>query len=577
MNRYQRLWGVLGLLLAIAAMVPASQLNAQESGSCAALVARAYAALSTSCATPARNEACLAGQPIAAAQDSKITRRDRQATNFDITTINTLQAAALDIEDQEWGVLAIGEGGSLPYNTEELVTMWLFGDATLTDVRTDAQRDASPGATCYATVTTPSLNIRSYPGLSGTAVGLLEQGDELIITGRVDDNTWWRIDAPELSQAAWIYSASARTNCPILEIPSVLRTAGRRAPSDWYQDPFQVIRLESALPDPDACPDAPPPGLLMQPPAYGRAPFTLNGITFDLTATIYIQANPVTGLLFQVIDAPLTLQFGVNTTVTVPPGAQYRFPLDKAGAINGPPQMEPLDATSLVPLPLDRLPHPVESPPAPVTPIPASEDTTEWTSTLDTPTLLYFDNRAGIGHEFDLSSSALPTLSIDAPDRAMVRPLIDQGQLSFAYWPVSDLPHYFTLTTAREGENQLDTRTIDARLCPPEGHNQQSQTLIGGEDHAGNIWFGQAGEVVTLRIEGDISTSASSFPDWRLRIAEMYIPNDILPPAYDKPLEGHNLNEITWEVPATGYYWIEVWTEASGTTTVFSQCEQAEP
>jgi len=53
----------------------------------------------------------------------------------------------------------------------------------------------------------------------------------------------------------------------------------------------------------------------------------------------------------------------------------------------------------------------------------------------------------------------------------------------------------------------------------------------------------------------------------------MFLENATLPPIGFEQLEGHNADQIVWEVPRTGYYWIEVWTVAGGTTTVSAACQ----
>ncbi len=571
-GRYLALALIL-LLPGILLTAPQYDTHAQETETCQALVAEAFTALTTICAQPARNEGCVALGPVAVTGE-ETSQTVAAGERFALETLRAIEAAPLDIRAGTWGVVALGEGAGLPVNTREQVTLWLFGGAELVDSRTEEQRHAPPAATCYGTVVTDTLNMRAFPSTNGTVLGTLSRGDRIIITGRLADTSWWRIDYPDPAQAAWLFSGYVRTDCQIVEIPVVQRDAPGLSTEDWYRDPFQVAALRTQ-PLSASCIDAPPPGLLLQPPDTGRSRITLNGVSFELTSSLYAQADAGQELLLQAIEGAIVLTPPDGSTLEIPAGSQLRFPLSPDGmTVSGPPlKLEPLNLDELRALPLERLPHPLEALPRPVIEIPVEESTLSGDLVPGDPLTFYIDQRAGVMHEITLDSDAFPVLSILAPDAEVVRPLINQGHLSFSYWPTSDQPHLFRLEagSARRGSYTLRTSTRDIRLCRPGG-NSQSRTLPGGEDHAGNIWFGREGEVVRLAVAGDVSTSAANIPNWRLRIAEMFLENATLPPVEFDLLEGHNADAITWEVPRTGYYWIEVWTVAGGTTTVTSQC-----
>lgn len=574
MRQYGK-WIILGAIgIAVAAVLASSGLEtaAQGSGaSCPILIQKAYQAVE-SCGALHRNEACVAGGAITTT-GANPPASYAAGSHFSLDGLEQLQIAPLDAAPESWGLLTVAQGAGLPSNAPEMVTMWLLGNATLTDNRTAVQSEAKPAATCYGRVVTDTLNVRNYPSYNAAVLEVLQRDEQVIITGRLADSSWWRIDTPYES-AAWVFSGYVVTNCPIVEIPTILRNAPALSAEDWYRDPFQVAVLDSGSPTED-CPDAPPPGLLLQPPATGRARLSLNGISFDLEATLYVQADPQDGLLFQVLAGALHFTLPDGTPLDVTTGAQYRVPVDQNGlAVAGPSQMEALDVAALRNLPLDRLPHPLAGLPTPFLDLPLTADQpASGPLAPDTPVTFFFSNRAGIMHEITLTSDAFPVLSIAAPASEVVRPYITQGSVSFSYWPTSDLPHLFTIEagSVQSGTYTLTSQAQDIRLCRPGG-NSQSATLNGGEDHAGNIWFGREGEQVTLTASGDISTSASSYPDWRFRIAAMFLENATLPPIVFEQIEGHNANEIAWEVPHTGYYWIEVWTVAGGTTTVSAAC-----
>lgn len=568
------------LLLGLLIVTSAAQLaGAQGPDECQALVDAVYAALISECTALERNEACVAAEPItitgnAGETEVQLTTGD----TFDLTPLHTLSAGPLDVEDGTWGALTIAQGAGLPSNTPALVTMWLLGGVELVDARTTLQRESPPAATCYASVITEELNLRNYPGSSGVVLDVLEEGDEIIITGKLADTSWWRVDYPDPDQAAWVFSGYARTTCPLVEIPTVLRNASALSADDWYRDPFQIAMLrptEAGSP----CPGAPPPGLLMQPPSSGQSRFSLNGVIFDLDATLFVQATQTDELLFQVIEDTLVFTVPNGTpqgaVITAPPGSQLRVPLQADGTAAGPSYMEPLNVDELAALPLDRLPDPLDGLPRPVIPMPEHTDNLiSDRLTPDAPVTLYLDHKAGVVYEINFVSDAFPILSILSPDGEVMRPFIRQGRLSLTYWPVDDRPYLIEIAASpnRSGTYNLSSSIQDTRLCAPGG-NSQSRTLLGGEDHAGNLWFGRAGEVVTLTASGDISPTASMIPNWQLRIASTFLEVAVLPPVVFEQLAGYNANTITWEVPETGYYWIEVWTSASGTTTVSSTCE----
>ncbi len=563
-------------MLALLINSPAHHAQAQEPDSCQALVEAVYTALIDDCNTLDRNEACVAAGPVLVAGETEAHLAAGDI--FDLTPLHTLTAGPLKVDAGEWGALAIAQGAGLPSNTPGLVTMWLLGGAELVDARTSQQRDAPPTATCYANIVTEELNVRNYPGSSGVVLDVLQKGDKVIITGRLADSSWWRVDYPDPDQAAWVFSGYARTNCPIVEIPTVLRNALALSAADWYRDPFQIAVLRPAD-EASPCPGAPPPGLLLQPPTSGQSRFALNGVTFDLDATLYVQASIESGLLFQVIEDTIVFTVPDGTppgaVITAPPGSQLRIPLLANDMAAGQAFLEPLDVDELAALPLDRLPYPLTGLPRPVIRVPEqAENLISARLSPDEPVTLFFDNRAGVAYDINFVSDAFPMFSIFSPDGDVVRPFINQGRLRFSYWPVDDRPYIIELAAGsnRSGTYNLSASVQDTRLCVPGG-NSQSRTLLGGEDHAGNLWFGRAGDVVTLTASGDISPTASMIPDWRLRTASTFLENATLPPIVFEQLAGFNADSITWEVPSTGYYWIEVWTAASGTTTVTSTCE----
>lgn len=573
--RWQVLLLAVGLLFVVGvSYAPQHNALAQGGGSCRALVARVYRALDILCSDMGRNEGC-AAYPLVLTQGELLSETVQPGETFDLESLFTLQAGERNAPADEWGALAISGGAGLPANTPEYVTMWLLGEAELHDSRTEEQRDAEPAATCYANIITDELNIRSYPGITGRIIDVLHPDERFIITGRLADTSWLRIDYPDSRQTAWVFSGYVQTDCQVFEIPSVLPDAPPLPPEDWYRDPFQNATLETH-PQPDACPLTPPPGMLLQTPDRELARFTLNTMTLELEgATLYTQADRQQGLFFQALDGTVRLTTPDNETIKVVPGTQLHFTLEEdPAAVTGPPDLEPLAIQELENIPLNRLPHPLERLPDPGIEL-SSAVAHEVSGDLSPgqPVTLFLDNQAGIRYDIDLTSDAFPVLTIEAPDTPIVRPLISRGHLRMTYWPTSDLPHLFTLEagSTRSGTYQLNVQTLDMRLCRPGG-NRQSRTLIGGESHAGNIWFGHAGETVILTASGDISHSASSLPDWRFRIAEMYQQAPTQEPVVARILEGHNANTITWEVPHTGYYWIEVWTAASGTTTVESTC-----
>jgi|GEM_PF-3075470 len=564
---------VVGLLVSgIALYLPYRNTHAQGSPEdCQALVAQTTRQLNTTCAQLGRNQACVAGGPVLVV-DAGGEIEALPGEQIDLNPLHSISAGGLNVEAGEWGVLALSEGAGLPANTPEDVRMWLFGGAELIDQRSEEQRNAHPTATCYATVITENLNVRAFPATNSRILGLLRAGDTVIITGRLADATWWRIDYGD--QPAWVFSGFVRTVCQIIEIPVVLRDAPALPETAWYRDPFQIAALRSEIPT-QTCSTAPPPGLLLQPPSTGRSRLTLNSVIFDLQASLFVRANAQDGLLFQAIEGPITLSLPDGWSMEVPPGAQVRFPLSEDGLTATAPArgLEPLDVEELATLPLNRLPHPLEKLPRPLIEIPLEEHVFSDELIPGDDLTFFFDNRGGIVHQFQLSSNAFPVLSVFDPDLPVLRPYIALGQLNMPYWTISDQPHLFQLAagTSRSGTYRLSTSTQDLRLCRPEG-NSQSASLSGGEDHAGHFWFGHAGEVVTLTATGDISRSASSYPGWRLRIFDTFLETPTLPPIQYDLLEGYNADSVTWTVPRTGYYWIEVWTASRGTTTVTSAC-----
>jgi len=69
-------------------------------------------------------------------------------------------------------------------------------------------------------VTVGPLNLRSGPGTGYAALGLLYEGDELKILGRLPTAEWLKVTTRD-GLEGWIYAAFVEANVPIIAIPTI--------------------------------------------------------------------------------------------------------------------------------------------------------------------------------------------------------------------------------------------------------------------------------------------------------------------------------------------------------------------
>jgi hypothetical protein len=89
--------------------------------------------------------------------------------------------------------------------------------------------EPEPMVTVNDTLTSP-VNVRAGPGTDYPVVGQLEPGQEVIVTGRNEDNSWWQIsltEAQETDSPGWVYEelvtfSGSDEIIPVAKAPSPL-------------------------------------------------------------------------------------------------------------------------------------------------------------------------------------------------------------------------------------------------------------------------------------------------------------------------------------------------------------------
>ena len=135
--------------------------------------------------------------------------------------------------------------------------------------------------------------------------------------------------------------------------------------------PMQAFYFKSGVDD-APCEDAPSSGIMIQTPdGAGTINLTVDGADITLGSTAYVQAQPDSDLVINIIEGQGSVSAD-GVTVTIPAGSRGRVPLDANLQANGPPiGPEPYDLAALAALPVDHLQRKIAiAPPLEATPEP---------------------------------------------------------------------------------------------------------------------------------------------------------------------------------------------------------------
>ncbi|MBZ0298453.1 MAG: SH3 domain-containing protein [Anaerolineae bacterium] len=258
---------IAGLLLLPTVLLAQAEL-------CPALVQAAYAAAALECADVQPGEACFGNRPldVSALGQGSFTRPGHK-----ITGLQTLTSGAMNPGAGEWGVAVLNVVANAP---DQTLTMIVLGDVTLEN----ASAAESPVMLANLRVVEKvGLIVRAAPEEDAEVVALLNFGDIVPATGRLEFIEWLRVALPD-GGSGWVSALSVLPEGDVDALPVV---SAADTPPETFYSPLQAIEFTSGA-ESAPCSDAPASGILIQ--TMQPVSVQANGVDIQLDGTVFLQA-----------------------------------------------------------------------------------------------------------------------------------------------------------------------------------------------------------------------------------------------------------------------------------------------
>jgi hypothetical protein len=307
----RRLTQWLALCLIILLPVTAAHL---QGGVCPPLVERALNEAGNLCATLPRNSACYGFNQVSA-QFSGAVAEDfftRPADITDLTTLQSLNTAALDEALGRWGVAVLNVQANIPNSLPgQGVRFILFGDARLENA-VPAEQALLPVTPVEVTVVS-SANLRSGPSTNTNVLGGAEAGSTFPAEGLNPAGDWVRVNTPQVG-LAWIARDLLNPAGDLASLPVI---------TEESRSPMQAFQFRTGLGQ-ISC-DQAPSALMVQGPQGFKVQIEANGATIELGSTILLRASDDR---MQLTTLEGEAEIG---DLIIPAGYSSEAPLDESG------------------------------------------------------------------------------------------------------------------------------------------------------------------------------------------------------------------------------------------------------
>jgi len=329
---------------------------------CPALVD--YQAVPIVCDSLAADEACVGQGTVSA---SPLTENanfsfSQPGDRTRLTELGELTLQSLSSETDVWTVVVANQA----FNTNDpnlsapaVATMLLIGDVSIAN----AGEQFTSGAATAQVLGALGINVRRRPTGSAEAVWQLLPGEQVLTTGRLDNNEgrWIRITIPNRFEGVgWVFGEYLKVtgdsdNLPIVREDSPVQVVTDASAPEY--GPMQSFNLLSGVTD-SSCMGTPDSGLLIQTPngigPESGAKLRVNGVEIVVNGTIFIQAQANVSLRLTVLEGEAsvtangsTQQAAAVSQVAVTMGANLE-------PVNAPTTVQP-DTAKIEALPVDLL------------------------------------------------------------------------------------------------------------------------------------------------------------------------------------------------------------------------------
>ena len=249
-------------------------------------------------------------------------------------------------EGDSWGVAQILTS-VYPENSWQSQSMSLvvFGDVLLTPQGNEGV--SIPTVDAEITIS-QGANIRTQPSAEAALIRPLLVGDSVKLTGRLPDNSWFRLQFPD-GETGWVFAQAVDTDrdtLPVVDADDDLLPQIRR--------PLQDFDLITSVDD-ARCPAAPSSGVLLQTSSPGD--LEINNVQVRIDGTVYLQSS----FILHVLNGDATVIVG-DSSQFVAEGNSVTVLVEGDGdealstGVSSTPQA--YDYERLLPLPLSLLPEP---------------------------------------------------------------------------------------------------------------------------------------------------------------------------------------------------------------------------
>ncbi len=329
--------------------------NAQDSEElCAAIIDTAFSTLDLACADMPDNSACYAHAPVAAAfsADAGDITFDTPGDIAPLSSLEGLQTRGLDLGSEALGIALIRQQVD-----GVAVSLLLVGEGAIRNV---AQPSADVTPTLMGTAPPAGANIRRAPNTTETIVWPLGPNEQVLVTGKLADGTWLRVEIPSrYGGIGWVYAPAITLNGDINSLRTVTPNSPPPVLDSGGFDRWQALTLETT-PSDAPCVLAPQSGLIIQVDDPSQAAtFEINGATLIVRGTAFLQAIMDDAMTIIALEGETELS-SQETTETVQMGFKSSVSLDEDGQADGPPLLASVaSGDDLRAIPLNALPRPV--------------------------------------------------------------------------------------------------------------------------------------------------------------------------------------------------------------------------
>lgn len=291
-----------------------------------------------------RHEACYGNALVEAELQQNVNALQFNAPGdlVNIAALRSLRLSALNLEEDQWGVVEMNLQANIPSSLPENITLVIFGDASLDSGTSTASQTAD------ISVNDTTVSVYAQPWMLAEIIDEITAGQSAIAQGRSEDGAWLQVSLPQ-GDFGWIETERVEGNEAFdgLEIVES---------QESFQSPMQAFYFKNGFNE--ACTAFPTDGLLIQTPeGIGQVSLLINEVDIQLGSTAFIQAQPNGMMLFVLLEGHSRVS-AHGMTYSLIPGTMTQIPMNANTRASGPPtEPVPYHMLGFEHLPLRLLPR----------------------------------------------------------------------------------------------------------------------------------------------------------------------------------------------------------------------------